>query len=189
LFAQVAIITLTIDSSMPLKGVDDWIDRLIAEEKLSEGATMKKLLAVSRRHLMRVYVYELGVGHNDKAKSCSELATLFEALSHRLQISGPQNRAARPRGRQPDVSRRNAIRKEMQKFGTKWRDHLPEIFQALDSEKIPLGDLLDRSIQLDEGRSLRVEKWEDLDLAIGEDRRQIIDSMRKYQRSAKSPRI
>jgi hypothetical protein len=45
---------------------------------------------------------------------------------------------------------------------------------------VPLGDFQNKEIDVGEGEIARVWKWEDLDLAVGEQRSQIIDALRKY---------
>ena len=84
------------------------------------------------------------------------------------------------RGRRPNQERRNAIRSAVSKHGDQWRDHLNEIFAELDSQEVPLGDFVSIRIDLEDGQSSRISKWDDLDLAQGEQRKQIIDSLRKY---------
>jgi hypothetical protein len=61
-----------------------------------------------------------------------------------------------------------------------WRDHLNDIFTELDSQEVPLGDFQSWKIDLGDGNSSPVSTWADLDLAIGEQRRQILDALRKY---------
>jgi hypothetical protein len=43
-----------------------------------------------------------------------------------------------------------------------------------------LGDFQGREIDLGDGTSTKVGKWDDLDLAQGEQLNQIIDALRKY---------
>ena len=88
--------------------------------------------------------------------------------------------AARRRGRRPNQERRDAIQDAITKHGDECRDHLSEIFKELDSKDVPLGDFHGREIDLGDGESTKVLKWDDLDLAQGEQRKQIIDSLRKY---------
>ncbi len=79
LLAQESIIALTRGSSNPLKGVDDWLDRLESEGEFIEGS-IEQLFLASRDHLRKMRVYELGIGRDSQAKSCGDLATLFEVL-------------------------------------------------------------------------------------------------------------
>jgi hypothetical protein len=43
-----------------------------------------------------------------------------------------------------------------------------------------LGDFQGMEIDLGDGQISRVSKWEDLDLTAGEQRSQIVDTLRKY---------
>jgi hypothetical protein len=95
--------------------------------------------------------------------------------------SSPPVRNPRGGGRRPNPARRAAIRKTIQSHGDDWREHLNEIFEALDREEVPLGDFQGMRIELDDGKDLGVSKWSDLDLADGEQRRNVIDSLRKYR--------
>jgi hypothetical protein len=79
LLAQESIIALTRGSSNPLKGVDDWLDRLGSEGEYIEGS-MEQLFLASRDHLRKMRVYELGIRRDSQAKNCGDLATLFEVL-------------------------------------------------------------------------------------------------------------
>jgi hypothetical protein len=84
------------------------------------------------------------------------------------------------RGRRPNPERREAIREALSKHGDQWRDHLHEIFSELDGAAVSLGDFQGVKISLGDGESQTATKWEDLDLAEGEDRARIIDALRKY---------
>jgi len=84
------------------------------------------------------------------------------------------------RGRRANRERRDAIRSAINKHGDAWREHLGEIFTELDSQKVPLGDLQGMEIDLGDGQSCKASSWDDLDLAQGEQRRQIVDALRKY---------
>jgi hypothetical protein len=86
------------------------------------------------------------------------------------------------RGRPPNHERRDAIRSEVNKQGEMWREHLGEIFTELDSRGVLLGDFHGMTIDLGEGKSARAWTWTELDLAEGEQRKQIIDALRKYAR-------
>lgn len=85
------------------------------------------------------------------------------------------------RGPRRDPQRREGIRKALGKYGDSWRDHLAEIFEELDSNEVSLGKNYGMRIDLGDGSSHPVSKWEDLDLAQGEDRARIIDTLRKYR--------
>jgi hypothetical protein len=88
--------------------------------------------------------------------------------------------SAKRRGRRPNQDRREAIHNAIARHGDEWRDHLGDIFKELDGKEVPLGDFQAREIDLGDGESTKVSKWDDLDLACGEQRRQIIDVLRKY---------
>ena len=89
-------------------------------------------------------------------------------------------KAGRKRGRPPDQGRRDAIRSAISKHGDRWREHLGEILEELDTQEVPLRDFQGRKIDLGDGQSEKVSKWQDLDLAAGKERRQIVDMLRKY---------
>jgi hypothetical protein len=97
-----------------------------------------------------------------------------ESVSMEISKSGKR------RGRRANPERREAIRDAITKQGNAWRDHLPEIFAELDTQAVALGDLQGMRIDLGDDQSVIVSKWEDLDLAIGDDRGKIIDVLRKY---------
>jgi hypothetical protein len=92
----------------------------------------------------------------------------------------PASKTGKRRGRRPNPERRDAIRKAINKHGEKWRDHLSEIFTALDAQEVPLGDFHDITIELGDSKNSRASCWADLDFAEGDQRKQIIDSLRKY---------
>jgi hypothetical protein len=101
----------------------------------------------------------------------------LEALRRAQQVL----KTGKRRGRRPDQKRRDAICNAISKHGDAWRDHLSEILKELDSKNdILLGDFQGREIDLGDGDRIKVAKWEDLDLAQGEQRRQIVDMLRKY---------
>jgi hypothetical protein len=92
-------------------------------------------------------------------------------------------KAAEPlkkRGRRPSEERRAAIHAEIMKYGGGWRDHLGEIFKELDREEISLGNFYGKRIDLGDSALTSVATWGDLDLAQGDERRQIVDVLRKY---------
>jgi len=98
-----------------------------------------------------------------------------------LEKASPQmSKASTRRGRRANTARRDSIRRAINKHGDQWRDHLPEIFADLDSEEAALGDFQSVKIDLGDGQSSHVLSWADLDLAQGKQRRQILDSLRKY---------
>ena len=88
--------------------------------------------------------------------------------------------AAKKRGRRPNQERRDAIQNAISTHGDEWRDHLSDIFNELDAKKVPLGDFQGKEVTLGDGETAKVWKWEDLDLAEGEQRGQILDALRKY---------
>lgn len=92
------------------------------------------------------------------------------------QVLNPGKR----RGRPPDQQRRDAIHTAVNKHGDEWREHLEEIFSELDNQEVPLRDFQGMTIDLGEGESRRARTWTDLDLAEGDQRKQIIDTLRKY---------
>ena len=92
----------------------------------------------------------------------------------------PAKRTTRKSGRHANLKRRDAIHSAITQHGNEWRDHLSEIFTELDSNDVSLGDFEGREIDLGDGESAKVWKWEDHDLAQGEQRKQIIDALRKY---------
>lgn len=87
---------------------------------------------------------------------------------------------AKRRGRRANQARRDAIRNAMSKHGDQWRDHLSEIFTELDSQPVAIGDLQAMKIDLGDGQIAPVLKWADLELTVGDQRRQILDALRKY---------
>src|SRR5450759_3766693 len=89
-------------------------------------------------------------------------------------------KSAKKRGRRPDKERQDAIRNEISKHGEQWRDHLSEIFTELDNQGVRLGDFQNIKIDLGDGQSSSVSSWGDLDLAQGEQLRQIVDSPVSY---------
>jgi hypothetical protein len=113
-----------------------------------------------------------------------EHAAIREATSS--HVSAPENaplqvsKAGKRRGRRPNQERRDAMRTAIRAHSGQWRDHLNDIFTELDSQEIPLGDFQSLKIDLGDGNSSPVSTWADLDLAIGEQRRQILDTLRKY---------
>jgi hypothetical protein len=88
------------------------------------------------------------------------------------------------RGRLPIPGRRDAIRNAILPFGVDWRHHLSEIFEELDRQQVHMGDFSNRMIDIDieEGQKTPACKWSDLDLAGRDQRKKVIDALRKYVR-------
>ena len=84
------------------------------------------------------------------------------------------------RGRRPNQSRRDAIHSAIAKQGDDWRSHLSDIYAELDGNDVPLEDFRGKEIDLGDGQIAKAWKWTDLDLAQGEQLKQIIDTFRKY---------
>jgi hypothetical protein len=120
-----------------------------------------------------------------KADASSPVFEVAEPISHgedarAVEISlSPTPRP--PRGKRPNVERRRAILAALTKQGEQWRDHLPEIFKELDADDVGLGHFHGKRIDIGDGQTSVVWKWEDLDLAEGDDRARIIDALRKYR--------
>jgi hypothetical protein len=68
----------------------------------------------------------------------------------------------------------------MAKHGEGWRDHLPEILAELDTDEVPMERLYGFQIDLGDGASQTARKWEDLDLALGKERKRVVDALRRY---------
>lgn len=165
---------------------------------------MERLIIASRDHLRQMRVYELGIGNDQQAGRCGALSEGFAELCVRFfgrdsppgasaeNLTAPQPAAeddrrgssgeegGKRRGRRRDQKRWDAIRNAMSVHGDDWRTHLGEIFQALDSKDVAMGDFYGREIDLGDGQSMKASKWEDLDLAVNEPRKRIIDTLRKY---------
>ena len=90
------------------------------------------------------------------------------------------SKTGKGRGRLPNKERRAAIRKAIQQQGERWRDHLPEVFTELDNQEVSLGDFSGFRIDLGDGESTQASNWADLDLAQGEQRKRVVDALRKY---------
>ena len=86
----------------------------------------------------------------------------------------------RRRGRRPNLKRRNDIHRVIAKHGEGWRDHLPEILAELDTDEVPMERLYGFQIDLGDGASQTARKWEDLDLAVGKERKRVVDALRRY---------
>jgi hypothetical protein len=108
------------------------------------------------------------------------------ASGHRSKVPEPANVApqvlnpGKRRGRPPDHQRRDAIHTAVNKYGDEWREHLEEIFSELNNQEVPLRDFQGMTIDLGECKSARAQTWTDLDLIEGDQRKQIIDTLRKY---------
>ena len=96
--------------------------------------------------------------------------------------SPAEDKGAKRRGRLPDTVRRGAIHSALAKHGNQWRDHLVEIFAELDSNQAPLGRFETLEIDLGDAEVQRVKRWEDLELAQGQQLKQIVDVLRKYEK-------
>jgi hypothetical protein len=114
------------------------------------------------------------------ARAEDPVATSLEGNVSNLESKPPASGIARRRGRRPNQERRDAIRNAIKKKGDQWRDHLDQIFKELESQGTSLGDFQGMKIDLGDGESAPVSTWADLDLAVGEQRGQIIDVLRKY---------
>jgi hypothetical protein len=114
----------------------------------------------------------------------SEHAAIGEATGG--QMSAPENaslpvlKTGKRRGRRPNQERRDAMGSAIRTHSGQWRDHLNDILTELDRQEVPLGDFQSLKIDLDDGNSTPVSNWADLDLAVGEQRRRIVDTLRKY---------
>ncbi|MGO9229633.1 MAG: hypothetical protein ACLQKA_10565 [Bryobacteraceae bacterium] len=89
-------------------------------------------------------------------------------------------RGTKKRGRRSNPERREAIKQAILQHGEPWRDHLGEIFEELDREEVELGDFQNLEIDLGDGQSMRVSSWDDLGLADGDQRKKLVDALRKY---------
>jgi hypothetical protein len=133
------------------------------------------------RHLMLAMPAEEPTGIPEHA-----VADSSESAQSSVPVSTPENapqrvlKTGKRLGRLPDQKRRDAIRTTICAAGAQWRDHLDDIFVGLDSQKVPLGHLDTLKINLGDGQSVPVSSWADLGLAEGEQRRQIVDVLRKY---------
>lgn len=94
-------------------------------------------------------------------------------------VSALVSKTPQRRGRRRNQERRNAIHNAIAKYGEGWRDHLGDVLKELDSQDVPLGDLHGKELDLD-GEKTKVSKWDDLDLTHGEQRKGILDVLRKY---------
>jgi hypothetical protein len=101
-----------------------------------------------------------------------------ESATDASQSASPTN--STKRGRRPNALRRDAIASAINKHGDDWRVQLPEILRDLDSNDVFLGDFTGMKIDLGDDQTTTVSKWEDLDLSQGEERKKIIDVLRKY---------
>ncbi len=133
------------------------------------------------RHLMLAMPAEAPTGIPEHA-----VADSSEPAQSSVPVSTPENaslrvlKTSKRRGRRPDQERRDAIRTTIRAHGGQWREHLEDIFTELDRRKVSLGNFQILRMDLDDGQSARVSTWADLGLAEGEQRRQIVDVLRKY---------
>lgn len=130
--------------------------------------------------LMRVVAYYKEQAAARLLQIMQERATAVTRASDGEEMVPAANTTSKRRGRHPNPERRDAIRNAISKHGEQWRDHLNEIFTELDSLEASLGDFQGVKIDLGDGQSRKVSSWDDLDLAQGEQRRQIVDTLRKY---------
>jgi hypothetical protein len=114
------------------------------------------------------------------ARAEDPASTSLQETVSSLDPKPPAGGTTRRRGRRPNPERRDAIRNAISNHGDQWRDHLDEIFKELDRQEVPLRDFQGTKIDLGDGHTVKVSKWEDLELAEGEQRRQIVDVIRKY---------
>jgi hypothetical protein len=129
------------------------------------------------------HIRELGTTVNGAADGRKRVAESGSSGVSGLEDASLQVlKAGKRRGRRPNQERRNAICTAIRTYGGEWRDHLDAIFTDLDSQEVPLGNLQTMKIDLGEGESAPVSTWADLDLAAGEQHRQIVDVLRKYVR-------
>jgi hypothetical protein len=131
-------------------------------------------------HLLRPEAWETNRGSNN---SGVEVTGVDPAQPPNIIPRSPSteiSQTSKRRGRRPNPERREAIREALSKYSDQWRDHLHEIFPELDWAAVSLGDFQGVKISLGDGESQTVNKWEDLELAEGEERARIIDALRKY---------
>jgi hypothetical protein len=149
----------------------------------------------------------LGLSYRKQEKECVDLAKPFREVSEDLRHltsavptethSGrgvvanpnPQSKVAtsrqgvttaKKRGRHSNPERRDAIQKAILLQGEAWRHNLSEILEELDRKEVDLGDFQNLVIDLGDDQSKRVSSWEDLGLADGDQRKKLIDALRKY---------
>jgi hypothetical protein len=127
-----------------------------------------------------VPVHETQLSLHPSQGHVSDAASIKRRAKTVIEKSNGPEEAIRRRGRHRNQGRRDAIRNAIAKHGREWRDHFSDIFRELDADDVPLGDFEGREIDLGDGQSTKVSKWDDLDYAQGEQRRQIIDVLRKY---------
>jgi hypothetical protein len=112
-----------------------------------------------------------------ESATSNEMADIPKPKTDENAVEGS---AGKRRGRRPNTKRHDAINVAMTKHGDQWRNHLPKIFAELDDQAASLGDFEGMKIDLGDGESTLAEKWMDLDLAEGNQRRRIVDTLRKY---------
>jgi hypothetical protein len=133
------------------------------------------------RHLMLAMPAEALTGIPEHAVADSSApAQSSVPVSTPENAAGPVLKTGKKRGRLPNQERKDAIRTAIRAHGSHWREHLEDIFTELDSRRVPLGNFQILRMDLDDGKSARVSNWADLGLAEGEQRRQIVDVLRKY---------
>lgn len=112
--------------------------------------------------------------------------TLDEHMARRFLAPSPHSGcgSGRPhhrKGRRANHGRREAIATALKQHGDNWRENLSEVLEELNNAGVSLGDFAGMSIDVCGVRPLRVSSWLDLDMAEGNDRRKIIDALRKYR--------
>lgn len=122
------------------------------------------------------------IGERDEAPVVENSAAASETkeLLDIPDASAQVLKRGKRRGRRANPERREAIRDAINKHGNQWRDHLLEILSDLDAQAVPLGDFQGTKIDVGDGAIVTVAKWEELDLALGEERSKILDALRKY---------
>jgi len=120
-----------------------------------------------------------GVAGDPIRRAFEEMPSAPRDVEHSPENFEP-SKNGKKRGRRANHPRRAAIRSAIERHGEDWREHLPEIFADLDREEVALGDFEAMAIDLGEGETSKVLQWADLDLANGNQRRQILDTLRKY---------
>lgn len=138
-----------------------------------------RVVAADLRHLLTSPTAIRAFPARTEDESSKNLVTPQSAVEGDRQSWSGED-VGKKRGRRRDQKRWDAIRSAMSTHGEDWRNHLGEIFQALDGNEVAMGDLYGREIDLGDGQTTNASKWDDLDLARGAERRRIIDALRKY---------
>jgi hypothetical protein len=162
------------------KAVWFWLDRVRRDAPKSHLRTHLVEGSDGSEQLFSVEVLDICGLSADYCRKCEADEISSGALPQSATTSLEPSKKGKRRGRRPDKKRRAAIRKAIAKHGDRWRDLLSDVFTELDTNKVPLGDFQSMMIDLGGNQSLAVSKWEDLDYAVGDERRKIIDVLRKY---------